>query len=45
MGILPAYARARSAYVSISDADRAPELDAESTIALISTMQHARRLS
>lgn len=32
MGILPAYARARSAYVSISDADRAPELDYVATV-------------
>ncbi|MEV4071991.1 glycosyltransferase family 4 protein [Nonomuraea fuscirosea] len=31
-GILPAYARARSAYVSISDADRAPELDYVATV-------------
>ncbi|MET9023721.1 glycosyltransferase family 4 protein [Actinopolymorpha sp. NPDC004070] len=31
-GILPAYARARSSYVSISDADRAPELDYVATI-------------
>ncbi|MFI9559200.1 glycosyltransferase family 4 protein [Nonomuraea endophytica] len=30
--ILPAYARARSAYVSISDADRAPELDYVATV-------------
>ncbi|MEV4179142.1 glycosyltransferase family 4 protein [Nonomuraea sp. NPDC049709] len=32
MGILPAYARARSAYVSISDADRAPELEYLATV-------------
>jgi glycosyltransferase involved in cell wall biosynthesis len=31
-GILPAYARAGSAYVSISDADRAPELDYVATV-------------
>ncbi len=31
-GILPAYQRARSAYVSISDADRAPELSYVATI-------------
>ncbi|MEU8379129.1 glycosyltransferase family 4 protein [Streptosporangium sp. NPDC048865] len=31
-GILPAYARARSAYVSISDADRSPELDYVATV-------------
>jgi glycosyltransferase involved in cell wall biosynthesis len=31
-GILPAYARARSAYVAISDADRSPELDYVATI-------------
>ncbi|MEV4823854.1 glycosyltransferase family 4 protein [Micromonospora sp. NPDC049274] len=31
-GILPAYARARSSYVSISDADRAPELDYVATV-------------
>ncbi|MEV0386743.1 glycosyltransferase family 4 protein [Nonomuraea sp. NPDC050643] len=31
-GILPAYARARSAYVSISDADRATELDYVATV-------------
>ncbi|MFI6600471.1 glycosyltransferase family 4 protein [Nonomuraea sp. NPDC050536] len=31
-GILPAYTRARSAYVSISDADRAPELDYVATV-------------
>lgn len=31
-GILPAYARARSAYVSISDSDRAPELDYIATV-------------
>lgn len=30
--ILPAYARARSAYVSISDADRSPQLDYVATI-------------
>ncbi|MFF0172994.1 glycosyltransferase family 4 protein [Micromonospora profundi] len=33
-GILPAYARARSSYVSISDADRSPELD------YVATVQH-----
>lgn len=32
MGILPAYARARSRYVAISDADRSPELDYVATI-------------
>ncbi|WP_327033051.1 glycosyltransferase family 4 protein [Micromonospora ureilytica] len=31
-GILPAYGRARSSYVSISDADRAPELDYVATV-------------
>jgi glycosyltransferase involved in cell wall biosynthesis len=31
-GILPAYARARSAYVAISDADRSPDLDYVATI-------------
>ncbi|GII30288.1 glycosyltransferase family 4 protein [Planotetraspora mira] len=31
-GILPAYAQAGSAYVSISDADRAPELDYVATV-------------
>jgi glycosyltransferase involved in cell wall biosynthesis len=31
-GILPAYASARSAYVSISDADRSPELDYVATV-------------
>ncbi|MGW0802481.1 glycosyltransferase family 4 protein [Nonomuraea sp. NPDC002799] len=31
-GILPAYAHARSAYVSISDADRVPELDYVATV-------------
>ncbi len=31
-GILPAYARARSAYVSISDADRSDELDYVATV-------------
>ncbi|MBQ1009423.1 glycosyltransferase family 4 protein [Micromonospora sp. M51] len=31
-GILPAYSRARSSYVSISDADRAPELDYVATV-------------
>jgi glycosyltransferase involved in cell wall biosynthesis len=31
-GILPAYIRARSAYVSISDADRTPELDYAATV-------------
>ncbi len=31
-GILPAYARARSKYVAISDADRRPELDYVATI-------------
>ena len=31
-GILPAYASARSAFVSISDADRAPELDYAATV-------------
>ncbi|MFC6080638.1 glycosyltransferase family 4 protein [Sphaerisporangium aureirubrum] len=31
-GILPAYARARSAYVSISDSDRSPELDYVATV-------------
>ncbi|GAA4513102.1 glycosyltransferase family 4 protein [Nonomuraea ferruginea] len=31
-GILPAYAHARSTYVSISDADRAPELDYVATV-------------
>lgn len=31
-GILPAYARALSAYVSISDSDRAPELDYVATV-------------
>ncbi|GAA0439641.1 glycosyl transferase [Acrocarpospora corrugata] len=31
-GILPAYVRARSAYVSISDSDRAPELDYVATV-------------
>jgi glycosyltransferase involved in cell wall biosynthesis len=31
-GILPAYARARSSYVAISDADRSPELDYVATI-------------
>ncbi|KOX05580.1 glycosyl transferase [Micromonospora sp. NRRL B-16802] len=33
-GILPAYARARSSYVSISDADRSPELE------YVATVQH-----
>ncbi|GAA0968817.1 glycosyltransferase family 4 protein [Acrocarpospora macrocephala] len=32
MGILPAYTRAWSAYVSISDADRSPELDYLATV-------------
>lgn len=31
-GILPAYARARSSYVSISDADRSPELEYVATV-------------
>lgn len=31
-GILPVYTRARSAFVSISDADRAPELDYVATV-------------
>jgi glycosyltransferase involved in cell wall biosynthesis len=31
-GILPAYVRARSSYVSISDADRSPELDYVATV-------------
>lgn len=31
-GILPAYARARSSYVAISDADRSPDLDYVATI-------------
>jgi len=31
-GVLPAYARARSAFVSISDADRSPDLDYVATI-------------
>ncbi|MEW9534656.1 glycosyltransferase family 4 protein [Microbispora sp. NPDC049125] len=31
-GILPAYTRARSAYVSISDADRTPDLDYVATV-------------
>lgn len=31
-GILPAYARARSSYVAISDADRSPDLDYLATI-------------
>ncbi|MEU1970039.1 glycosyltransferase family 4 protein [Microbacterium sp. NPDC019599] len=31
-GILPAYARSRSAFVSISDADRSPELDYVATV-------------
>ncbi len=31
-GILPAYSRARSAYVAISDADRSPDLDYVATI-------------
>lgn len=31
-GILPAYARSRSAYVSISDADRSPDLDYVATV-------------
>lgn len=31
-GTLPAYARARSAYVAISDADRAPDLDYVATV-------------